>query len=82
MPSSLTRQGSRALTHVQSSAVTLSGGVAALWVIQIANALTGGLLTGFGIHPRSLEGLLGVFFAPLLHASFEHLIANASVGGY
>jgi len=30
----------------------------------------------FGIRPRTVEGLVGILFAPLSHAGFEHLIAN------
>src|SRR2546421_463259 len=50
--------------------------VALLWAVQIANAALGGLLDNFGVHPRTLFGLVGILFAPLLHASFAHLIAN------
>lgn len=31
----------------------------------------------YGIVPRTEAGLLGVLFAPLLHANFQHLTANA-----
>jgi membrane associated rhomboid family serine protease len=31
----------------------------------------------FGILPRTSWGLMGIGFAPLLHASFPHLLANA-----
>lgn len=34
-------------------------------------------LAGFGIAPRSLPGLIGIAFSPLLHASPAHLLANA-----
>jgi membrane associated rhomboid family serine protease len=53
------------------------GFVALLWLIQLANW---GLDVGpeqFGIRPRKLDGLVGILFAPLLHGSFEHLIANS-----
>ncbi len=51
--------------------------VALIWLIQLANW---GLDVGpeqFGIRPRKLAGLVGILFAPLLHGSFEHLIANS-----
>ncbi len=32
----------------------------------------------FAVGPRSLEGLLGVLTAPLLHGSLEHIAANAT----
>jgi len=31
----------------------------------------------FGIHPRLLNGLPGIIFAPLVHNDFAHLISNA-----
>lgn len=50
--------------------------VAIFWVIQVIKYLTGSTLAGLGILPRSVDGLLGVVTAPLIHANFEHLIAN------
>src|SRR5437762_7039418 len=34
-------------------------------------------LAGYGIVPRTVPGLLGIAFSPLLHASPAHLLANA-----
>jgi len=34
-------------------------------------------LTFLGIYPRSLSGLKGILFAPLIHANFNHLLSNA-----
>jgi membrane associated rhomboid family serine protease len=34
-------------------------------------------LEGFGIVPRSVGGLAGIFFSPLLHANMHHLLANS-----
>ena len=31
----------------------------------------------FGIYPRTLSGLLGIFFSPFLHGSLEHLYNNS-----
>jgi len=33
-------------------------------------------LGGFGISPQKTYGLIGIFAAPLLHGSFNHLIGN------
>lgn len=44
--------------------------------IQIINSLTGDALTHFGIIPRSLDGLIGVIFAPFIHGSWGHLLSN------
>ena len=43
-------------------------------ILQRGQRLT---LAGFGIVPRTLSGLAGIAFSPLLHASPAHLLANA-----
>lgn len=51
--------------------------VIALWVVKgLENYFDLDLAT-FGILPRTLEGLRGVLFAPLLHAGYEHLVNNS-----
>ena len=52
------------------------GWTALLWVVEIADVLLAGRLDGFGVHPRSAAGLVGILFAPFLHAGFGHLLAN------
>jgi membrane associated rhomboid family serine protease len=47
-----------------------------LWFILIADSLLGLDLARFGLRPRQIPGLTGVFTAPLLHAGFEHLFSN------
>ncbi|HET7463987.1 MAG TPA: rhomboid family intramembrane serine protease [Longimicrobium sp.] len=49
----------------------------AMWVVQLINALTLHSLDRFGIHPWSIPGLIGILFAPFLHGSFGHLLANS-----
>ena len=56
--------------------VILAAYTGLLWAIQVVNAAVGGRLVGLGIEPRSLEGLRGILFAPFIHGSFAHLIAN------
>ncbi|MEM9503150.1 MAG: rhomboid family intramembrane serine protease [Cyanobacteria bacterium P01_E01_bin.43] len=54
------------------------GGVATLlWVVQIVNVgLFDSQLIFQGIHPRQLDGLQGIIWAPFLHGNFAHLMAN------
>ncbi|HNS39839.1 MAG: rhomboid family intramembrane serine protease [Anaerolineae bacterium] len=53
--------------------------IIALWLIEIIDQLFfGGALDGYGIIPRQLIGLRGIFFAPLLHGDFAHLLANTA----
>ena len=50
--------------------------IALLWIaFFISWALPA--ITQFGIKPRTLEGLLGIFIAPLLHGNIAHLSANS-----
>lgn len=50
--------------------------VAVMWVIESINSLDSNQLSNDGIYPRDPGRLWGILTAPLLHASFAHLIAN------
>jgi len=52
------------------------GFVALLWFIQLSNWALDLGPGNLGVRPREIAGLPGIFVAPLLHASFEHLLAN------
>lgn len=56
--------------------VPVLGTVALMWIVEIVDVVLLGRLDGLGIRPWSLEGLVGILFAPLLHLSFVHLMAN------
>lgn len=51
--------------------------LAVMWISEIADTVLPIDLDRFGIQPRSLEGLIGVPLAPLLHGGMGHLIANS-----
>jgi membrane associated rhomboid family serine protease len=52
--------------------------VAAMWLLQLVNALDHQKLDiEGGIHPRSLARIWEIFTAPFLHASWQHLIDNS-----
>ena len=53
---------------------TLVGAMFLILGLEIALHIN---LGGFGIHPRTKIGLIGIAFAPLLHGSVQHLLANA-----
>ncbi len=48
-----------------------------LWIIQLFSYITNINLYNLGIHPRSLDGLIGIITGPLIHAGFPHLISNS-----
>jgi len=54
----------------------IAGFVAVLWVAEVVDTVLGGSLDAQGIRPGSTDGLVGIVFAPLLHAGFGHLVAN------
>lgn len=47
-----------------------------LWLILIVDDVLGLGLVRFGLRPRNVEGLTGIFTAPLLHGGAEHLLSN------
>jgi membrane associated rhomboid family serine protease len=50
--------------------------VVLLWAIEFVDQVLGNRLDDEGVRPRDDEGLIGILFAPLLHAGWEHLISN------
>lgn len=58
-------------------AVTIVSFVALLWIIEAVDVVVfRGGLDADGIRPLMFDGLWGILWAPLLHASWSHLIAN------
>lgn len=58
------------------AAMFVGGFTALLWIIEIIDVASGSRLERNGIEPRSVEGLWGILFAPVLHGDWQHLIAN------
>lgn len=59
------------------AAGTIGTFVALLWVVEAVDTAMANRLDHEGVQPREQEGLLGIVFAPLLHAGWEHLAANS-----
>lgn len=57
-------------------ATTIITFVALLYVVELIDQLSGGRLDRNGIRPLTTDGLWGIVFAPVLHANWQHLIAN------
>ena len=47
-----------------------------LWTIKLFEEAFRVNLAWYGLYPRTVHGLLGIFTAPLLHANFSHLMSN------
>jgi membrane associated rhomboid family serine protease len=50
--------------------------VALMWLVEVVDSLDAHRLDRYGIEPRDAGHLDGVLFAPFLHVSFAHLLAN------
>jgi membrane associated rhomboid family serine protease len=70
-------QGAKRVTRTFKQQVTTLGtSVGAMWAAFAVHGIAGGALMQYGVIPRTLTGLRGILFAPLLHANMQHLIAN------
>lgn len=71
------KDSSSLVPAIKPAAITIGVFAGIMVILQIVNSFTGNYLTNnFGIHPRSLDGLLGVLLAPVLHADWQHLASN------
>lgn len=48
-----------------------------MWCTHFLGLVYGLDLYRFGIHPRRLEGMMGMFTAPFIHGDFDHLLNNS-----
>lgn len=58
------------------AAIVITAFTGLLYLTEAADMVLGGALGNEGIRPRELAGLDGVLWAPLLHANWQHLVAN------
>lgn len=64
-------------SQLQTPFSVLGGFILLLWGIEIIDQFVfKGALDSYGIHPRTIVGLWGILWAPLLHGGFRHLLAN------
>ena len=50
--------------------------IAAIWVVEVVNLLSGHRLDAYGIVPRTVDGLKGIAFTPFLHGGVHHALSN------
>lgn len=63
--------------RVVKSFLVPGGFVVFLWIILIIQqTFQLDFPYWFGLHPRSLSGLIGIITSPLIHAGFTHLLSN------
>lgn len=53
--------------------------LALMWLVHFINLISDGQLYQFGIFPRTMSGLIGVFAAPFIHSTsdFGHILNNS-----
>jgi membrane associated rhomboid family serine protease len=51
--------------------------LALLWILEALDQASGNRLDGYGIRPRTDDGLWHVFTAPLMHGGWAHLVGNS-----
>lgn len=58
------------------AAMLIAAFTGVLYLAEALNTVLVGIFDGVGIRPRTIDGLYGVLWAPLLHADWQHLAAN------
>ncbi len=48
-----------------------------LWLIKLIEVILNIEFTFLGVYPLSFKGFPGIFFSPLIHGDFSHLISNS-----
>lgn len=51
--------------------------VGLMWILHIMKIAGSFNWNIFGIYPRKVDGIMGIFAAPFLHSDFEHLFSNS-----
>ena len=51
--------------------------IALLWLVKLLEIWSGVELVRFGLFPRSLHGIIGIFTSPLIHGDVWHLFSNS-----
>jgi membrane associated rhomboid family serine protease len=66
------------MTRAKNGVMLLLIIVAMMWVVRAIDSFDhdGVSVVGYGVIPRHVSGLSGILVAPLVHADWDHLIAN------
>ena len=63
--------------EIKAQVLILAGFVAVMWLVELVDIVVfHQRLNIFGVHPRRLDALWGIFFMPFLHGGLPHLLAN------
>ncbi len=75
--SSVDKRATSVTSVLKTQAAVLGGTLAVFWTVFVVNSLLGGALLRLGVIPRTTIGLRGILFAPFLHGSLNHIVANS-----
>lgn len=64
------------VNNIKDAIANVLGLITILWIVQLVNIALHNRLCDYGIWPRTVSGLAGIFISPFVHYGFEHLIAN------
>ena len=66
-----------AARNLRGQLLIIGGFVVIIWLVEFADWLIfDEALDAYGVQPRTITGLRGIFFMPFLHRGFGHLLAN------
>jgi membrane associated rhomboid family serine protease len=65
-----------ASTSILGSAVVPLRLIFVMWLLFFVELVTQIPFSIYGVVPRRLEGIIGIFVSPMLHGSFTHLVSN------
>src|SRR5690554_1159132 len=72
----MTREQPSALKTLLTPAIVPMLLVLVMWIVFLVELETGLSFSKYGLKPRTLSGLLGIFTMPFLHGSWSHLLNN------
>lgn len=74
---SISDRARAAARTLRGQLLIIGGFVAIIWLVEFADWLIfDEALDTYGVQPRTITGLRGIFFMPFLHRGFGHLSAN------
>ena len=74
-------EDSTKLPTSKANTAFILGIFAIMWGVFLLNQLTTAMgfdMNNYGIRPRTMQGLVGIFTSPVLHGDLQHILANSS----
>jgi membrane associated rhomboid family serine protease len=62
---------------IKSSIRVAASFVLLIWIVKLCEVIFDWNLHLLGVYPRTIEGLVGIATAPLIHGSWQHLMGNS-----